>query len=243
MAWVMTEAARAWSWKNEYDEERRCCGNEPFPRAKPATSTEIRAATLSRLSTAVAGGQPTKTIPLRLSVSTDDDDCPGRSGSACRRARHVLPFHPLQKHFTAGIAVAGEGWGDGGFRWRPRRRTPMRTRSARRGGRTTGLVIVGEFGGTYEEGFEDVHKNIINYFTYKATHRVLHQLYEMNPPCYLAVDDPLNGDYFLRLLAKKCDHAKMYERISNENLEIMRQRLLETVVWPTVSRRLLDKQY
>jgi hypothetical protein len=25
----------------------------------------------------------------------------------------------------------------------------------------------------------------------------------------------------------------MYERISNENLDIMRQRLLETVVWPT----------
>ncbi|XP_062188467.1 chaperonin-like RbcX protein 2, chloroplastic [Phragmites australis] len=150
----------------------------------------------------------------------------------------------------------------GGFRWRPRRR-------ARRAGRATGLatgrgrglVVVGEFGGTYEEGFEDVHKNIINYFTYKATHTVLHQLYEMNPPSYtwlynyVVVNDPLDGDYFLRLLAKerqdlaervmitrlhlygkwikKCDHAKMYERISNENLEIMRQRLLETVVWPT----------
>jgi hypothetical protein len=32
---------------------------------------------------------------------------------------------------------------------------------------------------------------------------------------------------------KKCDHAKMYEKISNENLEIMRQRLMETVAWPT----------
>ncbi|TVU38345.1 hypothetical protein EJB05_11724, partial [Eragrostis curvula] len=147
----------------------------------------------------------------------------------------------------------------GGFRWRPRRRT------ARRGGRATGrgrgLVVVSEFGGTYDEGFDDVDKNIINYFTYKATHTVLHQLYEMNPPAYtwlynyVITNDPLDGDYFLRLLAKerhdlaervmitrlhlygkwikKCDHAKMYERISNENLDIMRQRLLETVVWPT----------
>lgn len=32
---------------------------------------------------------------------------------------------------------------------------------------------------------------------------------------------------------QKCDHAKMYEKISNENLEIMRQRLMETVAWPT----------
>jgi hypothetical protein len=128
------------------------------------------------------------------------------------------------------------------FRWRPRRRTLARP--ARRGSRATvrgrglGLVVVAEFGGTYEDGFEDVHKvrnithgavapaaltnsaptcsvveagmdtfslnvvceltddlptyrscllcvqNIINYFTYKATHTVLHQLYEMNPPAY-----------------------------------------------------------
>ena len=31
---------------------------------------------------------------------------------------------------------------------------------------------------------------------------------------------------------QKCDHTMMYERISKENLDIMRQRLLETVVWP-----------
>jgi hypothetical protein len=41
----------------------------------------------------------------------------------------------------------------GGFRRRPRRRT-------RRVGRATGrrLVVVSEFGGTYEDGFEDVNK-------------------------------------------------------------------------------------
>lgn len=32
---------------------------------------------------------------------------------------------------------------------------------------------------------------------------------------------------------QKCDHTKMYERISNENLALMRERLMETVVWPT----------
>uniref|UniRef100_A0A0A9AHI8 Uncharacterized protein n=1 Tax=Arundo donax TaxID=35708 RepID=A0A0A9AHI8_ARUDO len=69
----------------------------------------------------------------------------------------------------------------GAFRWRPRRR---KRRAGRATGRGRGLVVVGEFGGTYEEGFEDVHKNIINYFTYKSTHTVLHQLYEMNPPSY-----------------------------------------------------------
>ena len=32
---------------------------------------------------------------------------------------------------------------------------------------------------------------------------------------------------------QKCDHAKMYERISQENLELMRERLKETVIWPS----------
>ncbi|PUZ72553.1 hypothetical protein GQ55_2G403300 [Panicum hallii var. hallii] len=172
--------------------------------------------------------------------------------TACRRgtSRWALPSR-------------APGGTTGGFRWL-RRRAQTRAR-ARRAARATGrgrgpVILRAEFGGTYEDGFEDVHKNIINYFTYKATHTVLHQLYEMNPPSYtwlynyVLVNDPLDGDYFLRLLAKerqdlaervmitrlhlygkwikKCDHAMMYERISKENLDIMRQRLLETVVWP-----------
>jgi len=32
---------------------------------------------------------------------------------------------------------------------------------------------------------------------------------------------------------KKCDHGKMYEMISDENLMLMRERLMETVIWPT----------
>ena len=145
----------------------------------------------------------------------------------------------------------------------PRRRRTV-ARAARRRGRRPGrrgLVIVDEFAGQYEEGFEDVHTEIMNYFTYKTTSTVLHQLYEMNPPAYtwlynyVVVNDPKEGKHFLIALAKerqdlaervmitrlhlyskwikKCDHAKMYEKISNENLEIMRQRLMETVAWPT----------
>jgi hypothetical protein len=31
---------------------------------------------------------------------------------------------------------------------------------------------------------------------------------------------------------QKCNHAKMYEKISDENLQLMRKRLMETVIWP-----------
>ncbi|KAG8080048.1 hypothetical protein GUJ93_ZPchr0007g6431 [Zizania palustris] len=153
-----------------------------------------------------------------------------------------------------------------GARWGRRRRGAV-ARAARR--RRRGLVVVGEFGGTYEDGFEDVHTEIVNYFTYKATSTVLHQLYEMNPPAYtwlynyIVVNDPKEGKHFLVGLAKerqdlaervmitrlhlyskwvkKCDHTKMYEKISNENLEIMRQRLMETVAWPTDDTNTSDK--
>ncbi|ONK75246.1 uncharacterized protein A4U43_C03F14880 [Asparagus officinalis] len=134
-------------------------------------------------------------------------------------------------------------------------------RSKRRSRRGGGLVVVNELGGQYEEGFEDVHRQIINYFTYKAARTVLHQLYEMNPPKYrwlynyMATNKPTDAKRFLRHLGKekqdlaervmitrlhlygqwikKCDHAKMYERISEENLELMRERLMETVIWPS----------
>nr|BAJ91924.1 predicted protein [Hordeum vulgare subsp. vulgare] len=113
-------------------------------------------------------------------------------------------------------------------------------------------------------------QEIMNYFTYKATQTVLYQLYEMNPPAYtwlynyLVVNDAKEGVHFLRTLSKerqdlaervmvtrlhlygrwikKCDHTKMYERISNENLELMRERLMETVVWPTDDTNTSDKQ-
>ncbi|KAJ6828092.1 chaperonin-like RbcX protein 2, chloroplastic [Iris pallida] len=133
--------------------------------------------------------------------------------------------------------------------------------SAPRSGKRRSLVVVGEVAGQYEEGFEDVETQIINYFTYKATRTVLHQLYEMNPPKYrwfynfLVTNKPTDGKRFLRHLGKekqdlaervmitrlhlygkwikKLDHAKMYNRISEENLAMMRERLMETVIWPS----------
>ncbi|KAL5982019.1 hypothetical protein ACLOJK_016087 [Asimina triloba] len=130
-------------------------------------------------------------------------------------------------------------------------------RQRRRGGRG----IVNELGGQYEDTFDDVTVQILNYFTYKAVRTVLHQLYEMNPPQYrwfynfVATNKPGDAKRFIRALGKesqelaervmitrlhlygmwikKCDHSKMYKEISDQNLELMRERLMETVVWPS----------
>lgn len=32
---------------------------------------------------------------------------------------------------------------------------------------------------------------------------------------------------------QKCNHAEIYKQISDENLELMRERLMETVIWPS----------
>nr|GEX53069.1 cellulose synthase A catalytic subunit 3 [UDP-forming] [Tanacetum cinerariifolium] len=121
--------------------------------------------------------------------------------------------------------------------------------------------IVSELGGQYEEVFNDVKLELRNCFTKKAVRTVLYQLYEMNPPQYIwlhnfiAENDPADGKVFLRNLAKEfqdlaervmitrlhlygkwikqCDHAEIYKEISDENLELMRERLMETIVWPT----------
>ncbi|KAL1307250.1 hypothetical protein HN51_049223 [Arachis hypogaea] len=123
------------------------------------------------------------------------------------------------------------------------------------------VAIVNELGGQYEETFNDVKTQLLNYFTVKAVRTVLQQLYEMNPPKYrffynfVATNEPSDGKRFLRSLAKehqelaervmvtrlhlygkwvkKCNHAEIYEDISNENLELMRERLIETVIWPS----------
>jgi hypothetical protein len=123
------------------------------------------------------------------------------------------------------------------------------------------LVIVNELAGQYEDSFEDVKTQIVNYFTYKAVRTVLNQLYEMNPTKYrwfydfIVANKPGDGKRFIRTLVKekqdlaervmvtrlhlygkwvkKCDHAAMYKEISDQNLELMRERLMETVIWPS----------
>jgi hypothetical protein len=123
------------------------------------------------------------------------------------------------------------------------------------------LVIVNEFAGQYEDSFEDVKTQIVNYITYKAVRTVLNQLYEMNPTQYrwfydfIVTNKPGDGKRFIRTLVKekqdlaervmvtrlhlygkwvkKCDHAAMYKEISDQNLELMRERLMETVIWPS----------
>ncbi|KAM6585301.1 hypothetical protein CsatB_012303 [Cannabis sativa] len=123
-------------------------------------------------------------------------------------------------------------------------------------------VVVSELGGQYEDSFEDVKVQILNYFTYKAVRTVMNQLYEMNPTQYRWFYDFVltnkpggDGKRFLRTLGKerhelaervmvtrlhlygrwikKCDHAEIYKEISDQNLELMRERLIETVIWPS----------
>ncbi|KAF3325486.1 RbcX protein [Carex littledalei] len=115
----------------------------------------------------------------------------------------------------------------------------------RRGRRSSCLVVVDELAGQYEDAFEDVDKQLVHYFTYKAVRTVLYQLYEMNPPNYTwlynFVGTNQSSDERIMVTRlhlygqwiKKCDHAKMYQKISDENLELMRERLIETIIWPT----------
>ncbi|CAN8300737.1 unnamed protein product [Cochlearia groenlandica] len=123
------------------------------------------------------------------------------------------------------------------------------------------LIVNEDVAGNYDDTFGDVKTQIVNYFTYKAVRTVLHQLYEMNPPQYtwfynyVVSNRPTDGKRFLRTLGKenqelaervmitrlhlygkwikKCDHGKIYQEISDENLALMRERLMETVIWPS----------
>uniref|UniRef100_A0A0D6R2H0 Chaperonin-like RbcX protein n=1 Tax=Araucaria cunninghamii TaxID=56994 RepID=A0A0D6R2H0_ARACU len=123
------------------------------------------------------------------------------------------------------------------------------------------LVVVDEIAGQYEDSFQDVGKHLLNYFTFKAVRTVLTQLYEMNPTQYtwfynfVATNKPNDGKQFLRHLVKerqelgervmvtrlhlfnkwvkKYNHLDMHKAITDENLELMRERLVETVRWPS----------
>ncbi|EER93241.1 hypothetical protein BDA96_01G047400 [Sorghum bicolor] len=172
---------------------------------------------------------------------------------------------------VAGLRGSGVGSTTGLFAgdWRRKARRPacsvwaLRRQQRRSSSRSKGggLAIVCNLAGQYEDSFDDVQRQLMNYFTYKAVRTVLTQLYELNPPSYrwfynfVAVNKPTDGKHFLRALSKerqelaervmitrlhlygkwikKYDHANTYEKISDENLTLMRERLMETVIWPT----------
>ncbi|KAL4295959.1 hypothetical protein GQ457_12G026050 [Hibiscus cannabinus] len=168
-----------------------------------------------------------------------------------------------RKHTAArpGSLELGSSFVDTWPDWRLSSKMILSNKSSRKPTKDRRLVVVNNLGGQYEDTFGDVKTQLLNYFTYKAVRTVLTQLYEMNPPKYtwfyqyVASNQPSNGKLFLRMLGKenqelaervmitrlhlygkwikKCDHAQIYNEISEENLELMRERLMETVVWPS----------
>lgn len=140
-------------------------------------------------------------------------------------------------------------------------RLPSRAIASQKQKRARSFVIVNELGGQYDESFSDVKAQIFNLFTYKAVRTVMNQLYEMNPTEYrwfydfVASNQPIDGKRFIRVLqkekhelaervmvtrlhllgkwVKKLDHAEMYKDFSDQNLELMRERLMQTVIWPS----------
>uniref|UniRef100_A0A803KM67 Transposase MuDR plant domain-containing protein n=1 Tax=Chenopodium quinoa TaxID=63459 RepID=A0A803KM67_CHEQI len=104
-------------------------------------------------------------------------------------------------------------------------------------------VIVSELGGQYEDNFEDVK----TYFSFMDL--------GFCQCSFLVANKPGDGKVFIRNLGKekqelaerimvtrlhlygkwikKCDHGEIYQFISDENLELMRERLLETIIWPS----------
>eukprot|EP00897_Mesotaenium_endlicherianum_P001078 jgi/Mesen1/10971/ME000096S10558 len=112
------------------------------------------------------------------------------------------------------------------------RHIPTGSRTSRRNG---GLGVVCEIAGQYEDNFEDVHKNMMDYFTFKAVKTVLGQLQEMNPPQYtwfynFVVNNKLkDSKEFIRTLVKKYNHADLHTAIKAQNLELLRERLIQTV--------------
>lgn len=118
-------------------------------------------------------------------------------------------------------------------------------------------MVVDDLGGQYEDTFDDVEKHLLDYFTYKAVKTVLAQLSEMNPPEYawfynfVVNNKPQDSKLFIRILVKekqelgervmvtrlhlfnkwvkKYNHVQMHKAISDQNLELLRERLIQTV--------------
>ncbi|XP_057790071.1 chaperonin-like RbcX protein 2, chloroplastic isoform X2 [Salvia miltiorrhiza] len=79
------------------------------------------------------------------------------------------------------------------------------------------LIVVDELGGQYEDTFNDVKMELVEFFTFKAVRTVLEQLYEMNPPQYkwfnnfVADNVPSKGNRFLQTLVK--ERRELAERV------------------------------
>eukprot|EP00270_Netrium_digitus_P020097 TRINITY_DN815_c0_g1_i10.p1 TRINITY_DN815_c0_g1~~TRINITY_DN815_c0_g1_i10.p1 ORF type:complete len:239 (+),score=39.13 TRINITY_DN815_c0_g1_i10:142-858(+) len=124
----------------------------------------------------------------------------------------------------------------------------------RGGGRA---VVVDDLGGQYEDTFDDVEKQLVDYFTYRGVTTVLTQLHELNPGLYrsfykfVAENKLRDSKLFIRSLVKenqelaervmvtrlhlynkwikKYDHERMYLTMKEQNLELLRERLMQTV--------------
>ncbi|XP_023515990.1 chaperonin-like RbcX protein 2, chloroplastic [Cucurbita pepo subsp. pepo] len=171
--------------------------------------------------------------------------------TSCSMGRKRLP-KPKHLYLSSSFVDSGREWLLSADRI---------NRSSRKQHKNRRLIVVDELGGQYEDTFDDVKLQILNYFTYKAVRTVMNQLYEMNPPQYrwlydfLLSNKPSDGKHFMRTLVKekqdlaervmitrlhlygkwvkKCNHAEIYQEISDENVELMRERLMQTVIWPS----------
>jgi hypothetical protein len=87
-----------------------------------------------------------------------------------------------------------------------------------------GPMVVDDLGGQYEEGFDDVQKHLLDYFTYKAVKTVLAQLSEMNPVQYawfynfVVNNKPQDSKLFLRVLVK--EKQQLGERVMVTRLHL-----------------------
>lgn len=118
-------------------------------------------------------------------------------------------------------------------------------------------MVRDDLGGQYEDSFDDVDKHLLDYFTFKAVRTVLAQLAEMNPHQYawfynyVVNVKPQDSKVFLQRLVKekqelaervmvtrlhlfnkwvkKYNHAQLHKAISDENLALLRERLMQTV--------------
>lgn len=119
------------------------------------------------------------------------------------------------------------------------------------------FTIFDEIGGQYEETFVDVERQMINIFTFKALRTVLAQLQETDPVKHkylynFAVENkPSDGKFFLQALfkdnqelasrllevrvhlfttwSKGYNSKNLYKVIADQNVELLRERLLQTV--------------